>query len=76
MTLCWLRARLYAFSGIMQNKGREPGAVESSCMATSVVLEGLSTLLPHVLDTLNESHAPSTRRLYALEEQKHVKAMS
>ncbi len=44
----------------------EPGVVEPSCVAASGISEELSALHSHVLDTLSEVRAPSTRRLYAL----------
>ncbi len=40
--------------------------VEPSCVAASGLSEELSALQSHVLGTLTEARAPSTRRLYAL----------
>ncbi len=44
----------------------EPGTMEPSCVAASGLSEELNALQSHVIDTLTEARAPSTRRLYDL----------
>ncbi len=46
--------------------GVAPGAVEPSSVAASGLSEEWSALQSHMLDTLTEERATSTRRLYAL----------